>query len=270
MTILNVGSFVNTLDAMHLAIAAKNGAGDEGGWQTSSSVNRSSYVDAPMVSLLTSGDGVLKTYDLAQEIIHENLGGKALIGTSDLWFDGSRHRQMSTQMSLVRNILIDAINKLDQGHPIDAYMVHVSDVDVNTVMNRPDGQCYSYFGSQMSIIDPIGGAHFLSMDRVRNMSVSHLSYAWRAMAVGEYEVCVQHPDASGQARIEPATHYIDAMGVRIAMFSRKFQDLVAVKPGLTTYAYRRIQRPALKDPTAGSETPVVDIRSRKFQYPHGR
>lgn len=263
MTILNVGAFVDTLDAMHTAIASRLGVGGDDGWQAPTNAKRMNYVDSPHIQLLTNGDGVLRTWDLSQEIIHENLGGKALIGVNDLWFDGHRHRQLSTSLSIVRNILVQAVDCLDQPFGLENYLLHVSDADVNTVMNRPEGQNFSYFGSQMCIMDPQGGVHFLSMDRVRNLSVSHLSYAWRATAVDGFEVSVQHIDASGQTRIEPATHYVETMGVRIPMFSRRFESLATLKPGLVNYAYRACNRPGLKEPKADAN-PVVDIRARKY------
>jgi hypothetical protein len=250
MTILNLGKFVSTLSAMQSTLEVQSGtASNKGGWQlpgTQNTPREVVRVDAlSALSVLTNGDGVLRTFDVAQEIIHEGLSSKALTGSHGLWFDGEVHRQLNPRMQLVSDVLIEAVQQIagDDKVNLENYLLHLNDLDANASMVRPQGQNFSYFASQMAIIDPKGNMHFLSMDRVKNSAVSYLSYAWRAVAVEDHEVSIQHDDRPRLlVRIEPATHYIKLGDKRIAMFSRKFNSLTSIRSGLAEYAYRAVQR----------------------------
>lgn len=249
MTMLNLGKFVTTLDTMNQAIELQSGtAGNRNAWQAPRTNNTPREVvrtdSLPALSILTNGDGTLKTYDIAQEIIHEGLSGKALTGNTNLWFDGEVHRPLNQKLNVVREVLVTAVKQIvgDDKVNLENYLLHVNDLDANACMVRPQGQSFSYFASQLAIIDPKGSVHFLSMDRVKSSSVSYLSYAWRAVAVEDYEVSIQHDERNGTMRYEEATDYVKVGNVRIPMFSRKFGAIANLRGGMVEYAYRPAQR----------------------------
>lgn len=272
MSILNLGKVVRTFNNMQTAIQAESGAKVNNGWQaprTQTLSARTVPSNPTPPAILTEGDGVLKTVKIAQEIIHEGLAGHALTGATNLWFDGEVHRTFSANLSLVHDILTGAVKQItgNAAFNLDDYLLHVNDSDSNVTMHRPQGQNFSYFASQMAIIDPSGGAHFLSMDRVRTNNASAIGYDWRALALDpKYELSIQHKEAGGLSSVEAATSYVKVGDIKIAIFSRQFSSLAKLLSSAgrssnsrVEYAYREV--PAVQSVVRYGMNTMLDRRS---------
>lgn len=246
MTIINFGRFVNTLANMQKAMTVNT---DSSGWQTSrnqSTLKKSDTSKPQVPTVLSNGDGVLKTVDLAQEVMHDVLSNHALVGAKNVWFDGEVHRTLNANLALVHDILMYAVRQIQknlQPTNLSDYLIHVNDLDANASMVRHLDQNFSCLGSQMAIITPTGSAHFLSMDRVRVGGPASTNYVWRAMWVGkEFEVCTQQSAFGGLSYVEPATDYVRVDDMKIAMFARPFSALAKNNDKPVEYAFREAQQ----------------------------
>jgi flagellar hook protein FlgE len=263
MSIMNLGKFTQTLANMKIAAEAKGG----NGWHlphAQPGSQKTSAVVAMQPTILTSGDGVMRTVDLAQEVVYEALSGHALTGVNNLWFDGEVHRPINSNLTLVHDILLAAVKVISgsSSYNLTDYLLHVNDVDANSSMARTRGQNFSYFASQMAVIDQSGNAHFLSMDRVRSkVAALTTNYTWRALVIGDsHELSITHAAPNGLIDIEPATGYVQVSDLKIAIFTRRFSALAKQANSVTEYAYRGI--PAKPAPTATMHPIRSGLRDR--------
>lgn len=257
MSIMNLGKYVSLLqrmqDAIDVSAGVKNVWNDsgDGGWQTSKpkNIEREQTLVLTAPETVTEGDGVMKTVNIASEIVHGNLNATALVGTTGMWFDGREHRTLSPNLEYIRNILISAIAAVSFKSHEDAesdknkFLLCVSDLHENKCMSRGSSDGYTHLSSQMTIIDSFNFTHSITLDRLQitKHSTTQTHYVWRALMVkSDHELSIKQFDADRNAMYTPANCYIAMGDYKLAVFSRPFESVPTPPTQEIEYAYRKM------------------------------
>lgn len=258
MSIMNLGKYMDILDAMQVAIKmesseeAPQGDDSAGGWKSSRAAKKASQLSglqATSPEVLSEGDGIMRTVNIATEIIHHNVNAHSLTGAHDIWFDGKSYRTLAPNLQVVQYVFSKVIEILD---PSDSgfagrykYLLATSDLNENKCMSRFNGDSFTHLSSQMSVVDNCSMAHAVTMDRlqVTKHSLAQTHYVWRAVLVrNEYELSIKQIDSSGRASYTPANEYIEIGDSKLGVFSRSFQDVPTPPDVEIEYAYRLMQK----------------------------
>jgi hypothetical protein len=237
---MNLGKFTGTLANMKMAMIANV-------WNSprlQPNLQKATQAGIVPPAVIANGVGVMQTVDIAEEVVREPLSGHALTGMTNLWFDGEAHRVINRNLEIVHDVLLAVVRTVTSGQPhnLSDYLIHVNDMDANASMVRPHGQNFSYFSSQLALIDKSGNVYSVAMDRVRGkVAALTTSYIWRALSISEgCQLSVTHPTTDGVINVEPAMGYAHVHDLKIAIFARNFSAFAKRSGNVTEYAYRDV------------------------------
>lgn len=258
MSIMNLGKYTDILDAMQVAIktesAEESSQGDvaESSWKSSRAGKKAGQLNGLLPTqpeVLSEGDGILRTVNIAMEVVHHNVNAFTLNASPDIWFDGKNYRTLAPNLQIVQNVLFKIIEMLDPANSnfINRYkcLLATSDLNENKCMSRFNGDSFMHLSSQMSIIDNCSMVHAVTMDRlqVTKHSQAQTHYVWRAVLVrNEYELSIKQIDSSGRASYTPANEYIEIGDSKLGVFSRTFQEVPTPPDVEIEYAYRLMKK----------------------------